>query len=305
MVLKIAILGASGIGKFHAREFNNLGCEIVAILGSSKSTSKKTADNIKKFIGKNVKPYWDLDSLLKEEFLDAVSICTPPETHFSFAKKCLKNKINVFCEKPLTVRNIKQAKELIHLAKKNKVMLTINTQWPIILNKLKVPKKINEFEWASEPGFKKRDLLFDHLAHANSMIVKLIPKGKISDIHFPIISDEKILVNFFYKNIKDGCNVKYEFNFKKDRPRKLIFSINDDKFTRFIGKKYSQQLVSNDKHIKIEDPLAGSIYLFTKSLSGFGNPLINMKEILEMESIQERIFNEYNKLINIKKSTSV
>ena len=55
MVLKIAILGASGIGKFHAREFNNLGWKIVAILGSSKSTSKKTAKNIKKFIGKRGK----------------------------------------------------------------------------------------------------------------------------------------------------------------------------------------------------------------------------------------------------------
>lgn len=305
MVLKIAILGASGIGKFHAREFNKLGCEIMAILGSSESTSKKTADNIKKFIGKNVKPYWDLNSLLREEFLDVVSICTPPKTHFPFAKKCLKNKINVFCEKPLTVGNIVQAKELIHLAKKNKVMLTINTQWPIVLNKIKIPEKINEFKWTSEPGFKKRDLLFDHLAHANSMLIKLIPQGKISDIYFPIISEERILVNFFYKNIKDGCNVKYEFNFKKDRPRKLIFSINNNKFTRVIKKGYSQQLISQNKSIKIGDPLASSIYLFTKSLGEFGNPLIDMKEILEIELIQERISNEYNKLINIKKSTSV
>jgi len=47
--------------------------------------------------------------------LDAVVISTPPKTHFSIAKECLLQGLNVFVEKPLTL-NSRDAEELIELA---------------------------------------------------------------------------------------------------------------------------------------------------------------------------------------------
>ena len=46
-------------------------------------------------------------------------------THYKIVKYFLKNKIPVFCEKPLS-RNLKQSKELIKLSKKFKTKLYIN-----------------------------------------------------------------------------------------------------------------------------------------------------------------------------------
>ena len=46
--LRIAILGASGIGKFHARDFKKAGCDVVAILGSNDKTAKATSEMLKK-----------------------------------------------------------------------------------------------------------------------------------------------------------------------------------------------------------------------------------------------------------------
>ena len=46
--LRVAVLGASGIGKFHCREFKNAGCDVVAILGSTEESSKATSSNLER-----------------------------------------------------------------------------------------------------------------------------------------------------------------------------------------------------------------------------------------------------------------
>ncbi|MDP6293129.1 MAG: alpha/beta hydrolase, partial [Candidatus Woesearchaeota archaeon] len=48
---KVAVLGASGIGKFHARDLQANGCEVVAILGSSPQTAEATAEKLKELVG--------------------------------------------------------------------------------------------------------------------------------------------------------------------------------------------------------------------------------------------------------------
>ena len=47
--------------------------------------------------------------------LDAVMICTPPETHFKITRDCLLNGLHVLVEKPLTTNTV-DAQKLIWLA---------------------------------------------------------------------------------------------------------------------------------------------------------------------------------------------
>ena len=54
----------------------------------------------------------------KLKSVDWVFIATPDKTHFQIAKKIIK-KINIFCEKPLTL-NHKKSKFLFNLSKKIK-----------------------------------------------------------------------------------------------------------------------------------------------------------------------------------------
>ena len=46
--IRVAILGASGIGEVHARIMHSLGARIVAILGSTKSSADLTANQLNK-----------------------------------------------------------------------------------------------------------------------------------------------------------------------------------------------------------------------------------------------------------------
>ncbi len=69
----------------------------------------------------------DYRDILKDANIDAVSIVTPVETHFSIAKKALQNGKHVLVEKPMTT-TVEEAIELNELALKyNKVLMVDHT----------------------------------------------------------------------------------------------------------------------------------------------------------------------------------
>jgi predicted dehydrogenase len=65
---------------------------------------------MKKYIS-GLSVYKDYNQMLKEEKLDAVLVCTPPNLHFPIIQKCGEHKIHVFAEKPFT-RSYQHASEL-------------------------------------------------------------------------------------------------------------------------------------------------------------------------------------------------
>ena len=99
--MKIAILGASGIGKNHAGWFAGHGCEIVAFLGSSQDSIAGTAPVLESRLGYTVPGFTDLAELIRTSRPDAVCISTPPQLHFEQATQCLEAGLHVLCEKPL------------------------------------------------------------------------------------------------------------------------------------------------------------------------------------------------------------
>jgi len=295
--LKIAILGASGIGKFHAHEYKSLDCDIVAILGSTKERAKKTASMLCENFGINAKPYHELEKLLEEK-IDAVSICTPPELHEQQVRKCLERGLNVLCEKPFVQgeNNYQEARELAKLAEEKNKILTINTQWPSVIPAIgdyADLARVKSFSMSMEPGVKCKEMIIDSLPHMNSMLIALIPNGKPEKISFPKREDEDIEIKFNYVFEKGECEVKYNFRYKTERPRNIGFGINGVSFVREVGENYKQKLVCNGKSIEIEDPLKVSVRSFIEAIGGRGKPLISEREILENVYLQERIIKEF------------
>ena len=98
--IRIAILGASGIGRVHARIFHEAGADVCAVLGSSKESAKNASIKLKDLYDINAQPYHCLDRLLEEARPNAVSICTSPQFHFEEIIAAFEKQIGVFCEKP-------------------------------------------------------------------------------------------------------------------------------------------------------------------------------------------------------------
>ena len=72
----------------------------------------------------NVITYRTLEEMLADELVELVIVNTPNATHYEYTKKALEAGKHVIVEKPFTV-NVKEAEELIALAKKQNKLLSV------------------------------------------------------------------------------------------------------------------------------------------------------------------------------------
>lgn len=84
-----------------------------------------------------------LEEVLADDSIDLVSICSPNDTHYDFAKKCLLANKHVLVEKPFTA-TASQAEELIQLAKTQGKVISIFQNRRFDSDFMTVQKIINE-----------------------------------------------------------------------------------------------------------------------------------------------------------------
>lgn len=92
--MKVAIIGLGVIGNVHIMAIGDK-AEIVAVCD---------IDQSKKGILPTAKFYTDYKEMLSTEDIDVVHICTPHYLHTEMVVYALNHDINVFCEKPLCIK---------------------------------------------------------------------------------------------------------------------------------------------------------------------------------------------------------
>jgi len=115
--LKVAIIGAAGIGKNHARWFHRHGCHVCAFAASSPQSIEPTHRAMESDFGFNGRGYADVPMMLREEQPDAVCIASPPPLHYEHALQSLAAGAHVLCEKPLVYDATKAPSTLIEQAR--------------------------------------------------------------------------------------------------------------------------------------------------------------------------------------------
>jgi predicted dehydrogenase len=134
-VLRVAIAGASGIGKHHAKWFHQAGAQVVGFLGSNAESVAATSQSLRDIFPFAGRGYCDLDQLLAEEAPDLVDVCLPNEAHFDCVKRALERGCHVLCEKPMVwhpagpAQTRAQAQELVDLARQVDRRLGVCTQY--------------------------------------------------------------------------------------------------------------------------------------------------------------------------------
>lgn len=111
--LKVVVVGVGHMGASHARAYRQLdGFELTALVAPSAVRRSPLAEELG-----GIAEYSDLDEALQREKPDVVSINSYPDTHYSYAIKCLEFGAHLFMEKPIA-ETVDQAREIIALANK-------------------------------------------------------------------------------------------------------------------------------------------------------------------------------------------
>lgn len=126
-MIKIGIIG-SGFGLYGLLPaFNSITkCRVISICGKKTNRLVNYCQSINL-----TKIYSSWQEMLDKSSLDAVAIAVPPNIQYQIAKFAIIKGLHVFAEKPLAA-NLEQAKELLDLAKRKKIIHAIDFLFPEI-----------------------------------------------------------------------------------------------------------------------------------------------------------------------------
>ena len=118
-MLNAAVIGVGAMGKNHARIYSELkDVNLVAVADIDEERAKKIASIY------DVNYYTDYKEMIKNEKIDVVSVVVPTKLHKNVTIDTLNAGIHTLVEKPIA-SNTEEAKEMIELANKNGIKLTV------------------------------------------------------------------------------------------------------------------------------------------------------------------------------------
>lgn len=123
--LKVGIIGTGWIAEAHAESYKNM--PDVKVVALADLIPGKAAKFAKRYGFEDAHLYPDHKSMLENEQLDAVSVCTYNRTHAVCTIDALKSGVNVLLEKPMCVTT-QEAVDIIRAEKESGKLLSIGFQ---------------------------------------------------------------------------------------------------------------------------------------------------------------------------------
>jgi predicted dehydrogenase len=135
--LRVAVVGARGIGKHHAKWFARAGCEVTALYGTTPDSAERAAAALRELFPFTGRVYSDWDRFLAEGDFQAASVCSPAEAHAENVIDLAGAGKHVLCEKPLAwnwekspAAILAEARAMVAAALRARVVLAVNAQYP-------------------------------------------------------------------------------------------------------------------------------------------------------------------------------
>ncbi|MCY3667337.1 MAG: Gfo/Idh/MocA family oxidoreductase [Gemmatimonadetes bacterium] len=223
--LRVAIAGASGIGKHHAKWFHRVGAQVVGFLGRSRESATATERVLRDIFPFSGQGYWDLDRLLIEEVPNVVDVCLPNEAHFDCVKYALEGGCHVLCEKPLAwhsdgaEQTLMQARALVDLAQQTNLHLGVCTQYAASLPYYRQLYEEARGSLATVESFyaemetlargRRRsaaEVWIDMASHPLSMLLAWMPDGVIESASLQVVSGSgEVRACFSFADSSGSC----------------------------------------------------------------------------------------------------
>ena len=327
--IKVCIIGGGNISNTRhipaLRKLKNV--EIVGVIGADEKRVQKTCrdNHIPNGIVVN-DPKNDIKKVKECKWFDdvkAVVIGTPPSQHYPLAKMCLTLNKDVLVEKPMTM-NEEEAKDLIEIAKKNKLIFNVVHNFNFTsgmnkINKIVETKKYGDIKSITEVQLTNKDrrlptwyndlpmgLFYDEAAHFIYLLLRHGGKLDIKDVNALYTKSNKentpnlLSANLFAGNVPvhmylnfdtPVCEWYYVITFSKriiyyDLFKDIMIDLPTD------GEHYAKEVLKNDLSRKHQ-------YWWGFIKNGFkrvfGNLLYGHETILRefINAVETRKSNEY------------
>ena len=203
--LKVGVIGAGYLGKFHAEKYARMNdVDLAGIVDTNISVAGAVAERF------HTKAYKSHNELLGK--VDAVSIVVPTRSHFAISKDFLENDIDVLIEKPMTT-TLKEADELIRIAESRGLIIQVGHLErfnPAVIALQNIIKKPMFIESHRLSIFQERgtdvSVVLDLMIHDIDIILNLA-RSDIMNIHaagVPVISKHVDIANARLE-FESGC----------------------------------------------------------------------------------------------------
>jgi predicted dehydrogenase len=117
--MKVAIVGAGGIGNVHGEAYLQVpGAQVTAVADIRMEKAQSLADK------HAARAYPSLDALLEQEKPDMADVCVPSYLHKALAVQCMQHGLHVLCEKPMAL-SLADAQAMADCAGQNGVMFMV------------------------------------------------------------------------------------------------------------------------------------------------------------------------------------
>ena len=116
--LRVGIIGAGLMGRWHGSYATRLGSQLVAVLDRDAVLAERLAAKS----GSDASVYTEMDAMLGHAGLDIVHICTPLDSHYLLASQAMNAGVHVIAEKPLAA-TFAETETLLKMAAERDVKL--------------------------------------------------------------------------------------------------------------------------------------------------------------------------------------
>ena len=297
--LKVAVIGASGIGQHHARWHHLSGSRVVAFAGTSEESCATTRSQLQAYFGFDGRAYTDVAHMLAAEQPDVVDVSSPFNLHKEHAIMALESGCHVVCEKPLcwdVDRDLDDiladGQAVVHSAEQAEKSLVMSAQYPAGISVYrdfyarvrgawdKVESLEMEMEVKGRRGPKTReDIWIDVASHPLSLVLGFLPGGEIdwttvscaigereNRARFDVITSEgRCDVRFVLRDIDEGVPAR-QFGVNG-------FLVNWEGFADDEG-IYRARLVHGDEAVICRDFMHILIDEFGKHVRGEGGRVV-------------------------------
>jgi len=121
--LNFGLIGCGRISKDYLKAMESIPeCRLKCVSDVCQEATQQVAEQYK------CKIYHEYQKILDGNHIDAVIICTPPNTHAEIAKFFIKNNIHVLCEKPFAL-NSGDAAAMMRLSERNRCLLMMASKF--------------------------------------------------------------------------------------------------------------------------------------------------------------------------------